>query len=216
MGDPKDGPAPAQTAQTPPIALTEDEIDDLLYIARANELSELSPYLHALSHTHSAPAAAILSSAVDPTSRNSALHYAAANGHLAVVRALLAAFDGAEPQRAAFANAQNDAGSAPLHWAAVNGRLDVVKALVAAGARPALLNAAGHDAVFEAERAGRQDVVEWLLKEGEGLETGVGGGREEEGEVEDDGNGESSAMAEGDDGLGRAAGDGVEMDVDVR
>ena len=37
------------------------------------------------------------------------------------------------------------------------------------------MNRAGHDAVYEAEGNGKEDVVEWLLAEGKGLEEGVKG-----------------------------------------
>jgi len=212
MGVAKATSEPSSNAEPPTITLTEDEIDDLLCISRANELPSLQPYLTSLSQKHTAPITAILAAATDAASQNSALHYAAANGHAALVRALLAAFAEAPAQRAAFANARNAAGSAPLHWAALNGQLEAVKALVGAGARAALLNGAGHDAVFEAERAGREDVVVWLLMVGEGLVTGVGGGRAEEVEVEEEGTGESGAMGEGE--SSRTADDGVEMEVD--
>ncbi|KAI9762386.1 MAG: hypothetical protein M1835_008042 [Candelina submexicana] len=36
-------------------------------------------------------------------------------------------------------------------------------------------NKAGHDAVYEAEVAGREEVVRWLLVERKGLEVGVNG-----------------------------------------
>lgn len=61
-----------------------------------------------------------------------------------------------------------------------------------AGAEPAMRNHAGHDAVYEAERSGREEVVRWLLIEGRGLERGVTGGgwdgdREEDAEEEESG-----------------------------
>lgn len=70
---------------------------------------------------------------------------------------------------------QNAAGNTPLHWAALNGHLDAVKALVRAGADPSVTNGAGHDVVYEAEVAGREEVVEWLLVEGKGLDVGIKG-----------------------------------------
>lgn len=65
-----------------PLSLTEDEIDDLLYLARANETQDLPAYLAELSQTRPGSSHAdVLVSAVDAASGNSALHYAAANGH---------------------------------------------------------------------------------------------------------------------------------------
>ena len=46
---------------------------------------------------------------------------------------------------------------------------------MSAGADPSAVNSAGHDAVYEAEINGKEEVVGWLLKEGWGLERGVGG-----------------------------------------
>ncbi len=57
---------------------------------------------------------------------NFALHWAAAEGHVEVVKALLAA--GADRE------AQDKFGWRPLHWAAMKCRVDVVKVLLAAGA----------------------------------------------------------------------------------
>jgi uncharacterized protein len=83
----------------------------------------------------------------------------------------------------AILNAQNKAGNTALHWAALNGHLEAVKVLLEEGADPTITNQRGHDAVYEAELNDKKDVVEWVLKEGgEGLESGVAGGEEGEGE----------------------------------
>ena len=62
--------------------LTEDEIDEILYLSRVNEVSELSDYLTSLSTKYNCAEEILFEAAVDPESGNSALHYAAANGHL--------------------------------------------------------------------------------------------------------------------------------------
>lgn len=67
---------------------------------------------------------------------------------------------------AASLNRQNAQGSTPLHWAALNGHLAVVKLLVGAGADMWTKNEAGHLAMFEAERADKGDVVQYLLEAG--------------------------------------------------
>lgn len=54
----------------------------------------------------------------------------------------------------------------------------MVKALVEAGADPALENAAGHDALFDAEENDKGDVVAFLLKV-----VGIGNKKEEEEEA---------------------------------
>ena len=63
------------------VAIDDDAIDEILYLARANETSELEDYLAQLSTLTKHGKAALVSAAIDPHSRNSALHYAAANGH---------------------------------------------------------------------------------------------------------------------------------------
>jgi hypothetical protein len=200
-----DGPS---TSNKPPDTLAEDEIDDILYIARANELPELAPYLTYLSQKYSTTPYAILLSSTDSETQNTPLHYAAANGHLDLINSLLSHFssssassDESEPSLAPFINRQNSSGNTALHWASLNGHLAIVKVLLEQGADASILNSAGHDAVYEAEMAEKQEVVEWLLKEGKGLEKGVGNcGEEEEGDVEMnteglDGQGEESMGA---------------------
>jgi len=63
------------------VSLDEDSVDEVLYLARANEASELSAFLDALSAQTQHPKAELLAAAVDPYTKNTALHYAAANGH---------------------------------------------------------------------------------------------------------------------------------------
>lgn len=61
--------------------LDEDFVDEILYLARANEANELSQFLNTLSTQISKSKEQILADAVDSYSQNSALHYAAGNGH---------------------------------------------------------------------------------------------------------------------------------------
>jgi|SRR5690242_15921366 len=61
--------------------LDEDSVDEILYLARANETADLEQFLSALSTQVSKPKDQILAEAVDSYSQNTALHYAAANGH---------------------------------------------------------------------------------------------------------------------------------------
>ena len=74
--------------------------------------------------------------------------------------------------RASTLNVQNASGNTPLHWASLNGHLEAVKILVAAGADPSVTNQAGHNCVYEAEVNSKDAVVEWLLVEGKGIESG--------------------------------------------
>lgn len=87
----------------------------------------------------------------------------------------------------ALLNAQNGSGNTALHWAALNGHLECVKILIDSGADPTITNAAGHDAVYEAELNDKKEVVDWVLKESEGLEMGIGvDSKEDSGEVAED------------------------------
>lgn len=61
--------------------LDEDSIDEILYLARANEAAELESFLSGLAAQTKRTKADLLTAAIDPYSKNSALHYAAANGH---------------------------------------------------------------------------------------------------------------------------------------
>jgi hypothetical protein len=65
--------------------LTEEEIDDILYCSRANDLEELKPFISSLDEKYTtASAASIILAAVDPETGNNAAHYAAGNGHLGI------------------------------------------------------------------------------------------------------------------------------------
>jgi hypothetical protein len=68
-----------------PVGLEEDWIDVILYLARVNETTELDAFIAELAAKTAHPKADIADSAVDPVSKNSALHYAAANGHIGTV-----------------------------------------------------------------------------------------------------------------------------------
>ena len=198
-------PAPIPTS----LALDEETIDDLLYETRAGDLSSLTTLLTTLSTTNSQPQSHILLAAVDFISRNTPLHYAAANNHLPITTYLLSLLP-ASPSRPdatskAILDAQNDAGNTSLHWAALNGHLEIVKALVNAGADPGVRNKAGRDAIVEAEIAGESSETEkgknalecavWMLEVWAGAEEGLGG-HAEAGDNEDEDskvNGEHSA-----------------------
>ncbi|KAL8921351.1 MAG: hypothetical protein Q9172_004079 [Xanthocarpia lactea] len=193
--------------------ISADDIDDMLYFARTNDIHDLKAGIEAISQVNRTSSDNIILATLDPDTGNGLLHMASANGCLGmyalttrpkilldslllyldpivltssiyatdVLRYLLPSSPSAPPPLNT--NLSNTSGNTPLHWAAYNGHLDAVKILIAAGADPAIRNIAGHDAVYEAERNGKQEVVEWLLKE-----TGVVGehsGEEEKGEEEE-------------------------------
>jgi hypothetical protein len=155
---------------TPP-ALVFEEIDDLLYFVRANETQELEQHITELAQKHQCQPKDVLEAATDPETGNTVLHFSSANGHADLLSALLTQLKGGAeiPAGTAFSpliNHGNKEGNTPLHWAAYQGHLPVVKILLGVGADMWAKNAAGHLAMFEAERADRNEVVQHLLEAG--------------------------------------------------
>nr|POE72763.1 ankyrin repeat-containing protein yar1 [Quercus suber] len=153
-------------------SLTVDEIDDLLYFTRANEAQDLQETVSQMAQKYGCTARDVLEACKDPENGNTVLHYSAANGLADLAQWLLAQSGNSASdleQNAgspSLINQQNREGNTPLHWAAYNGHLAVVKLLVGAGVDMWMKNAAGHLAMFEAERADKNDVVQYLLEAG--------------------------------------------------
>jgi Ankyrin repeats (3 copies) len=179
----------------PPVtvpSLKAEELDDLIYFARIGDLDALRSSISQLSNAHSSSAATIIEAAVDaeddesgPSSECSLLHWPAANGNEEILSYLLSVLgsnqhlvEGTAQPVSSLVDHKNKNGNTPLHWAAVNGHISCVKALVAAGADPAITNDAGHDALYEADRSGKEggeEVAEWILANCPGLEKGLDG-----------------------------------------
>nr|POE81183.1 ankyrin repeat-containing protein p16f5.05c [Quercus suber] len=81
-----------------------------------------------------------------------ALHMAAANGHLDVVEYLV--------NRGVDLNAINEEKNTPLHWACLNGHIEVVKKLILAGANVTELNSYERTPMDEAVSGGKMDVID--------------------------------------------------------
>ena len=64
------------------MALKEEQIDDILFYARAGELEELRICIQELSQATSTAELDIIAASVEEQSQNTALHMAAANGQL--------------------------------------------------------------------------------------------------------------------------------------
>ena len=171
-------------------SLTVDDIDDLLYLARLGETTELKAAIDLSAKTLSTTPHTILAAAVDKESSNGLLHMAAANGHVGLfswtfrvlccyttnndLDTLKQLLTLSASSQATLLNLQNASGNTPLHWAALNGHLPAVKLLIGAGADPSVMNRAGKDAVYEAEVNEKNEVAAWLLTEGKSLESAVG------------------------------------------
>jgi uncharacterized protein len=82
------------------------------------------------------------------------LHYAATNGHLAIIELLL--------ENHAYIDAESPNGTTPLMMAAHYGSPAAVKLLLEAGADPGLKNQLGLTAIDFAQRANRRDAAELI------------------------------------------------------
>lgn len=195
--------------------LTFDEIDDMLYFTRVNETQDLQQTIAELAQKYQCTPKVVLEAAVDAENGNTVLHYCSANGFADLLPTLLARLSDAESSSKAGEDAQpsplinhaNKEGNTPLHWASYNGHLPVVKLLVEAGADMWIKNAAGHLAMFEAERADKSEVVQYLLE---------AGGREvEKAGVEKQPTEEDVAEAkEAEAGSSAGVGEGVDLDAE--
>ncbi|CRG87302.1 hypothetical protein PISL3812_04319 [Talaromyces islandicus] len=153
----------AASNPAPPVALSFEAIDDLIYDARLGDIDALKQDIAKLSTENHASASSIIRSAVDTEDENEGgtgaclLHWPAANGNVELLNYILQTLNSevspSSQDYTAFLNHRNYTGNTPLHWAALNTHLDCVKALVEAGADISLKNDAGHDALFLAERA---------------------------------------------------------------
>lgn len=63
------------------VGLTEEEIDDILYLSRTGELDEIKTELSRLQTTYDITIATILDSIIDPLTGNGSFHLSGANGH---------------------------------------------------------------------------------------------------------------------------------------
>ena len=159
-------------------SLTLDEIDDLLYFTRVNEIEDLQQSILELTQKYGCAPKDVILSGIDPESGDTLLHYCSANGFVDLLKALLLQLTvqsevSNEESRgqihvfpAPYVNTRNAQGNTALHWASLNGHLEVAKILIDAGADMWIKNVAGHLSIFEAERAGKGEVVEYLLEKG--------------------------------------------------
>ncbi|KAF3021128.1 hypothetical protein E8E14_013637 [Neopestalotiopsis sp. 37M] len=200
--------------------LSGDEIDDLIYLARAGEDAELTQLLKELAEREKVSIADVLEAARDE-GKATCLHMAAANGHSKTVTHILSnlptsslpspAPSSTSPTAAATAppesyiNVANEYGNTALHWACLGGHLDTIKLLLSRGANPTVANAKDQIPLDCAAFNNHMHVVEFFLaqsrhkeeqnaKDG-GLEGAVGGVEMEVEEVEEEQAAESSKTA---------------------
>ncbi|KAI1123805.1 ankyrin [Nemania abortiva] len=171
--------------------LCEEEIDDLIYLARAGEDTDLVEMLQELATRDAATPADILIAAREEQSKATCLHMAAANGHAKTVTLILSylpvpakastavatptaseetiAVAQADP---AYVDVQNTFGNTALHWACLGGHLDIVKLLLSRGASPAIANDKDQIPLDLAAFNNHMHVVDYFLAQSQDIEGG--------------------------------------------
>ncbi|TLS25946.1 hypothetical protein PpBr36_07761 [Pyricularia pennisetigena] len=177
--------------------LSEDEIDDLIYLARAGEATELTELLSTLATREGASDAEILLQARDE-GKSTCLHMATGNGHLEIVKYFISLFaKRPATERQEYLDAANEYGNTGLHWASLGGHLEVIKVLVDAGASPALANDKNYVPLDLASFNDHVKVVDYFLEQAkkletvevgstEGMDVGGAGGKDGEDEEEEE------------------------------
>ncbi|KAI3328526.1 ankyrin repeat-containing domain protein [Ustulina deusta] len=172
--------------------LSEEEIDDLVYLARTGEDADLTEMLHELATRETATTADILTAARAEQGKATCLHMAAANGHAKTVTLILshlpvpakasvtkvapAESEGAESAQTvaqvepAYIDAQNAFGNTALHWACLGGHLDIVKLLLSRDALPAIANDKDQIPLDLAAFDNHMHVVDYFLAQSKGIE----------------------------------------------
>lgn len=133
--------------------MTEDNIADIIYSARAGELEDLTALTAELTADETRE--------IKDAHGSTPLHMASANGHTECVTLLLDLLK--RLNLAELINTANESQNTPLHWAVLNGHLDIVKLLCEAGAEPFAKNSAGHDCFYVAESNDKEEVIDYLL-----------------------------------------------------
>ncbi|KAK5656687.1 hypothetical protein OQA88_4233 [Cercophora sp. LCS_1] len=150
--------------------LSEDEVDDLIYLARTGDNDELKSLLLTIVEREKILPAEVLIAAKDE-GKSTCLHMAAANGHLDTVTLLLSHFASRpKEEKQAYLDAPNEYGNAGLHWASMSGHLPIVKVLVEEGASVALPNDKNYIPLDLASFNEKFDVVDYFLKKSGDLE----------------------------------------------
>ncbi|KAI3630883.1 hypothetical protein MIR68_012318 [Amoeboaphelidium protococcarum] len=138
--------------------LDQDQILDILDMARYNEIYDLQVLLNTLLKDGVG-----IQDIVDEDSGNTPLHMAAANGHLQIIQCLV---DGVKDlsMRTQYINFKNKGGNAALHWACMNGHASVVEFLLKNNADADAKNNYDRSALYYAFQCGKEDVKDLILQ----------------------------------------------------
>ena len=137
--------------------LDQEDQDAIILDARAGDLDSLKEIFTTLIDP------CMLQTCRDSISRSTALHMACGNGHLETAKYILSLIP--KDHLKEYVNLQNETGNTALHWAALNGHLPIVQLLCDEfEADPFIRNKFDHDAIFEAENNGKEEVENYFLK----------------------------------------------------
>lgn len=141
--------------------LGNEEQDAVVYNARVGDVEQLQEIFTTILSPK------LLRTSLDEESKSSALHMSAANGEVETVKYVLETVkeNSTAEELKEFVNLKNSEDNTALHWASLNGHLEVVKILCDEyDADPFIRNKIGHDAIFEAEQNGKEDVENYFLQ----------------------------------------------------
>lgn len=138
--------------------LDQEDQDAIIMDARCGDLESLKEVFTTLIDP------SMLYTCQDEITKSTALHMACGNGHFDVVKYILSTVP--KEHLKEYVNRQNETGNTALHWASLNGKLDIVELICndEYDADPFIRNQFGHDAIFEAENNGKEDVETFFLK----------------------------------------------------
>ncbi|KAI1404959.1 ankyrin [Hypoxylon fuscum] len=167
------------------MGLVEDEIDDLIYLARTGDNAELTGFLQELTAREDTTPAKILTWARGDN-LSTCLHMAAANGHAKTVALLLSHFpppsktsigeaatvasEASVETEKPYINLENAFGNTALHWACLGGHLDIVKLLLSRGASPTAENEKEQIPLDLAASNNHMHIVEFFLSQSKDIE----------------------------------------------
>ncbi|RYP02243.1 hypothetical protein DL764_005885 [Monosporascus ibericus] len=172
--------------------LSEEEIDDLIYFARAGEDAELAWTLKELAAREGVTEEEVLEAARGD-GQATCLHMAAANGNSTQASSkpsnsittteteslqqqqsqpapLSDQLPSSSEEKTPFIDAKNAFGNTALHWACLGGHLDVVRLLLSRGASPAVANDKDQIPLDLAAFNGHMHVVDHFLAQSRDLE----------------------------------------------